>query len=152
MTHSNWRWSGCHDILDRQKPRHFARWWAASTTTATGRTACCNCNSNLSRFFGQNLRLPFCPSLFSSTDDWSIFTAAAVTIGDIWMQCYQFRRWWCNVTSIYTAYKKNVTEKLWKTSVCHTTRTLLECGLFLAGLWEAKENTNTEYFIRIYEG
>lgn len=36
--------------------------------------------------------------------------------------------------------------------VCCTTRTLLKCGLFLVGLREAKENTNAEYFIRIYEG
>ena len=151
MTHTKWGWRGCCNVLDWQKPRHFARWRAASTTTATGRTACCNCNPNLPRFFWQDLRLSFCSSWFSPTDDWSIFTAAAITISNIWMQRFQFRGRWCSVTSICTAYKKNVTEKLWKASVHHMTQTLLKCGLCLTGLQEAKENINTEYFIRIYE-
>jgi hypothetical protein len=33
-----------------------------------------------------------------------------------------------------------------------TTWTLLRRGLFLTVLQEAKENKNTEYFIRIFEG
>ena len=50
------------------------------------------------------------------------------------------------------ATMKMLKEKLRKIFLHRTTWTLLRRGLFLTVLQEAKENKNTEYFIRIYEG
>lgn len=42
--------------------------------------------------------------------------------------------------------KKMLQKNYGRHIVCRATRTLLKCSLFLAGLQEAREDTNTEYF------